>query len=384
MTPLALLDFTAGAAMLGLTVLTAAVGFSSMRLRASRYLAAFYACVTVESVASLAIRGWREWLSIDAVRWLHTVNVPSAYLIGPLLYAYAAALTSTSAPVDLRRRLWHALPFCVVLVFTIGNALVAFDTSPVGMLMFKIVYHAWVLQGVPYLGMAAWHTYTARSLLEQVSADEATLQLAWLRRLVALIGVDWALAALQRFGCGVGSPEWLWLDTVLDWLIAIALYFLAWFGLRQRLLIPSGLSVVPASSGDATASRYARSGLDATQCTEVAADLTRLMTSERLYVDNQFDLQALSERSGWPPNYISQALNQGLQRNFFEFVNGFRVAAAEACLADPDDRRTVLEMALACGFGSKSTFNTVFKRMTGLTPSEFRRVRAPATDEAVA
>jgi AraC-like DNA-binding protein len=74
---------------------------------------------------------------------------------------------------------------------------------------------------------------------------------------------------------------------------------------------------------------------------------------------------------GWPPNYISQALNQGLGQNFFEFVNGFRVAAAECCLADPPDKRTILEVALACGFGSKSTFNAVFKRMTDRTPSQY-------------
>ena len=105
-----------------------------------------------------------------------------------------------------------------------------------------------------------------------------------------------------------------------------------------------------------------------------------MLTNERLYADGSFDLQALSRRSGWPPNYVSQALNQGLGRNFFEFVNGFRVAAAETCLADPADTRTILEIALACGFGSKSTFNTVFKRINGSTPGEFRRARTtPAT-----
>nr|WP_233171659.1 AraC family transcriptional regulator [Dyella sp. ASV21] len=97
------------------------------------------------------------------------------------------------------------------------------------------------------------------------------------------------------------------------------------------------------------------------------------MAGEHLYVDSQFDLAALSRRSGWSPNYVSQALNQGRGQNFFEFVNGYRVAAAERYLADPAERRTILEVALACGFGSKSTFNAVFKRITGQTPSGYRR-----------
>jgi AraC-like DNA-binding protein len=153
----------------------------------------------------------------------------------------------------------------------------------------------------------------------------------------------------------------------LDALFVGSLYLLAWFGLRER-----GARRIEAEAPSASPS-YARSGLAADQCATVAAELSRLMVDEALYADSAFDLAALSRRSGWPPNYVSQALNQGLGRNFFEFVNGFRVAAAERHLADPDDARTILEIALACGFGSKSTFNAVFKRMTGRTPREFRR-----------
>lgn len=98
-----------------------------------------------------------------------------------------------------------------------------------------------------------------------------------------------------------------------------------------------------------------------------------------MYADPDFDLLRLSQRSGWPPNHVSQALNQGLGQNFFEFVNTFRIASATASLADGGDGRSVLEIALASGFGSKSTFNAVFKRMTGHTPREYRRL--PATDK---
>ncbi len=97
-----------------------------------------------------------------------------------------------------------------------------------------------------------------------------------------------------------------------------------------------------------------------------------------MYADPDFNLLRLSQCSGWPPNHVSQALNQGLGQNFFEFVNTFRIASATASLADGSDGRSVLEIALASGFGSKSTFNTVFKRMTGRTPREYRRL--PTTD----
>ena len=372
MTPLALLDFGTGAVTLSLTVLTAALSFSSPRTRASRYLTAFFACMSVETVASLTVQGGREWLSVEAIRWLHTVNVPSAYLLGPLLYGYTVALTS-GAGIRIR----HALPFFAVLLLAVANALTRLDSSPTGQMIYLVTFHAWVLQGVPYLCAAAWRTYHARAWLEHLSADEAALQAAWLRRLVTVIGCIWVLGAVERLPIGRPAPQWGPIDTLICALVTTAMVFLAWFALRQRVLVPPQLSAQPQLEGEDASAPYARSGLEPAQCVQIAAELGRLMTTEELYVDNQFDLQALSERSGWSPNYISQALNQGLKKNFFEFVNGFRVAAARNALADPDEDRTILEIALACGFGSKSTFNTVFKRLTGLTPSEFRRTGTP-------
>jgi len=375
-TTLDLLDFAAEAATFGIAALTAVFG-AGLRTRASPYLTAFFVCLAIEYAVSVVLTGWRHELSDAAVHWLRAINVPSAYLLGPLLYAYAFALTSPSPP-DLRNARWHLLPFAAALVFSLGNALFAFDATPFGRRLFQLSYHAWVLQGAVYFCFAVLRTYRARPALEQVSADEAALHLAWLRRLIVVIAVIWFLATFDRIQRATGSYEYDWLGTVLSCLIAIALYFLAWFGLRQRILIPAELAEPMPSDGDDAAARYERSGLDQTQCRQIAAELTRLMTSERLYIDGAFDLQALSRRSGWPPNYVSQALNQGIGRNFFEFVNGFRVAAAETCLTDPGDTRTILDIALACGFGSKSTFNTVFKRMNGSTPSEFRRVHAAA------
>lgn len=378
MTPPDLLTFAAGAAMFGLTSLTAALG-CGLRTRAAWFLTAFFACFALVSLLGSILFGGQAWLSAGAVRWLRVIEVPAVYLLGPLLYGYVVALTSQARALEHRRVLPHLLPCALAFVVSLANAFTAFDTSPAGHRVFLLTFHAWVLQGIPYLALAAWRSYRARPLLEQVSADEAALHLAWLRWLVAAIAACWVFTTIDRLPHAVEAPMSNWLAAVLGWLTTLILYLLAWFGLRQRILIPSGLVESRVCEPDATAARYERSGLDPAQCADVAAELTRLMEAERLHTDPDFDLRQLSERSGWPPNHISQALNQGLGRNFFEFVNGFRIAAASQCLSDADDRRAVLEIALACGFGSKSTFNTVFKRMTGRTPREFRREReAPA------
>jgi AraC-like DNA-binding protein len=380
MSPLTLTNLTTGAVTLGATALTAALGFR-LRTNSARLLGAFFACLSLEYLCGTLLLGWREWLSIEMVRWIRVIEVPGAYLLGPLLHAYTKALKSPS-PSPALHDVRHAVPALAAFVFSFGNATFNWDASPLGQQLFLVSMHAWVPQGIPYLILAAWGVTRARKTLEQVVADESALHLAWLRWLIALIGMCWMLSAADRF-LGVGDfVAWQWFDAAFGGLTMIALYLLAWFGLHQRILVATGLVESTATAGEAPGPRYERSGLDATQCAHVAADLNRIMTSERLYTDSGFDLLALSQRSGWSMNYISQALNQGLNRNFFEFVNAYRVADAERCLKDPDDRRSILEIALACGFGSKSTFNAVFKRISGMTPGECRR--RPASSVRVA
>jgi AraC-like DNA-binding protein len=70
---------------------------------------------------------------------------------------------------------------------------------------------------------------------------------------------------------------------------------------------------------------------------------------------------------------LSQALNHSLRRHFFDFINQARIEHAQALIADDLDRRkTLLDIAYASGFNSKSSFNTAFKKHAGQTPSAYR------------
>ncbi|WP_199098178.1 AraC family transcriptional regulator [Dyella sp. ASV21] len=374
MTTETVLDVAFSAAMLGLGALAALLVPVASRHRASRFLAGYFVCVAIDSLVGLVMNGWRPQLSAGAVRWLHAVNVPLAYLYGVLLYGYVLAVTSPPQRVRPRRMRAHLYLYGMVLTFSLANALFALDDTRAGAFAFLISYHGWVVVGLVYLALLVQRIYRARPLLEQSQADEAALTLGWLRGLAALLAVSWIVTAVGRWANVTGEPAWPWLGTLLDSMTMAALFALAWSGAHQRVLVPGEPAVAaPPSEVSVGMPAYAHSALDANQCMAMAAELDRLMAGEHLYVDSQFDLAALSRRSGWSPNYVSQALNQGRGQNFFEFVNGYRVAAAERYLADPAERRTILEVALACGFGSKSTFNAVFKRITGQTPSGYRR-----------
>ncbi|WP_312236358.1 AraC family transcriptional regulator [Stenotrophomonas sp.] len=386
MTPLTTLEFAAQSITVGITALTTALALRNGS-RTGRLLAAFFGTLGLSMFASAVLTGWHAWLPSPAVRWLQVINVAPVYLTGPLLYAY----TSSLLPGGIGRRrggvAWHFVPAVLVGLFMLTLAIwPGVAASGLGGLMLQVIVHAWVAITVPYLAFSAWQLRDAPRWLEEVSADEASLRISWLRHLVTVIAVLWLVVGLERISVALSSSTWHWPGAVLSVVMIVVTYLLAWSGLRLGVLIPAGMldhQDLPAPSAEAAdpAARYLRSGLSEPERAQIAADLGALMREHRLHLDNELDLARLSERSGWSPNYISQALNQQLGQNFFEFVNGFRIADAKRCLADPGDPRSVLDIALACGFGSKSTFNTVFKRLTGLTPTAFRR-RAMTSDPA--
>jgi len=103
----------------------------------------------------------------------------------------------------------------------------------------------------------------------------------------------------------------------------------------------------------------------------------RLMQNEKPYLDAELTLDQLAAKMNIKPRALSQAINDGLQQNFFDFINRYRIQEAASLLTNPKDEKiTVLEVLYQVGFNSKSSFNTLFKKHTGLTPTEFRKKQA--------
>lgn len=113
---------------------------------------------------------------------------------------------------------------------------------------------------------------------------------------------------------------------------------------------------------------------DATE-QRLAATLQRVMAEDRAYLDEDLTVASLASKLAVPEYRLRRLINQRLgHRNFNAFVNGYRLDAAQAALADPARRALpVLSIALDAGFQSIGPFNRAFKAATGLTPTEFRR-----------
>ncbi|RYZ92920.1 MAG: helix-turn-helix domain-containing protein, partial [Moraxellaceae bacterium] len=96
--------------------------------------------------------------------------------------------------------------------------------------------------------------------------------------------------------------------------------------------------------------------------------------NQKLYLESNINLERFSERIGLRAREVSTVLNAHYQSNFFEFINGYRITEAKRILVEED--ATVLDVLYRCGFNSQSAFHRFFKRLTGVTPSEYRQQQA--------
>ena len=100
-----------------------------------------------------------------------------------------------------------------------------------------------------------------------------------------------------------------------------------------------------------------------------------LFMTEKPYLDPKFSLSDLSEKLSISTKHLSQVINQSFDQSFFDFINAYRIQEVQQILKESgNDKVTVLEAMYQAGFNSKSSFNTAFKKVTGQTPSEFRKM----------
>jgi AraC-like DNA-binding protein len=103
----------------------------------------------------------------------------------------------------------------------------------------------------------------------------------------------------------------------------------------------------------------------------IASRVDALMLEQHLYRDPDLTLERLARRAGIPARQISAALNRVYGRNISQIVNEYRVGDAKLRLATTHEPVTAI--MLESGFGTKSNFNREFLRVTGMTPSSYRR-----------
>lgn len=214
-----------------------------------------------------------------------------------------------------------------------------------------------------YVAAALVRVHRYRRELRQRRSDADRHSLRWIDVLALCQIVIWGVAIVQAV---------IWLPVInymlLFGLVAGWVCVVGWFSLNQPpVAVEPDPPPAPADSRMDAAPDDGRS--DA-----VEARLAELMDGAApLYLEPALTIGQVARRSGYPEYLVSAVINRRSGGTFWDYVNRLRVEAARTCLADVGDTRTILDIAYACGFTSKSTFNAAFKRQLGETPSAYRK-----------
>lgn len=342
-------------------VVASVILFSQRNREANRFLAGLIILLTLKLVPYII--GYAGFY--DAYPWLDLAPFDLPLGIGPLAFLYYHRLLKNALPAK-----WalHLAPLLLQVI--IGTALFLQPMS------FKNDYELGAaslvnrIEGVLIIAsIAIYLSMTLRVLRDYQSGMANTYSDFYTSSIRFLKASYWLIAVMMTLFCGaifIGrflSPISYLQMFPLYLLLTAAVYALGLGAWRfAHVDLPSPL---PAASEQAQDWSLVAG--------EIAAQFERL----ELWRDPLLSLPAAAQSLGISEAKLSKVINSGLGKSFSEWVNGYRIDEVVARLQDPSETADVLEIAFACGFNSKASFNRWFKQLTGATPTEVRSTSKP-------
>lgn len=109
-----------------------------------------------------------------------------------------------------------------------------------------------------------------------------------------------------------------------------------------------------------------------------------LIINKKYFLDPELTLDKIADELNLSKSHLSRLINKELQTSFPDYINGLRIKEAQYYLKHPDfSNYTLVAIGLEAGFASKTTFNNTFKKVTGMTPSEFRNSQHTTIEPAI-
>jgi AraC-like DNA-binding protein len=305
---------------------------------------------------------------------------PTPLLFGPLIYLYAVMASDRSRRYTRRDSL-HFGPAALAVVAALPIYLMS---GPEKLAFFHNAMRTgdvpWTVTVFTPLKLVSGVTYTVITLLflrrhrARIKDNYSSLEhvnLQWLVRLAVGAAVVWVVAVvvnLMQLSEGPASQrgeDFITLGT------ALMIYGIGYMALRQPEIVRFDTNEYPIVAAEP---RYERSGLSDREAAALKSALLSAMDQERPWKNSELTLADLARRLSTTPHKLSEVLNSQLEQTFYDFVNGYRVRYVQHRIGGDDAKNLkILSLALDAGFASKSTFNDVFKKHTGRTPSDYRR-----------
>ncbi len=358
---------------------TALIGFFFVIIinfykKANKYAKMFIAGFV--GIHSLLILEFVLYMTNYQYQFPHTyrISAAGALLFAPLLYFYFKSVTQ-----DYKFKivhLLHLLPTIILLVFL--RPLYSLSALDKLKMMFEASGDAETYDLVIFISkvisLSVYTIFIGRLLLNQnkenSSKSVAQHRVKWEKNIYKIhisYVVSYFLYGISLFGV-LGNISSFVYHLQIGAMSAIVLYIAYMSYVQPSIFKNEFISLNKRLFSE----KYKKSGLTNALSLELKENLIKLLIDEKLYKENDINLDILAQRLNTTRHNASQIINEHFQMNFFELINKFRIKEAIKILQeDVHGSLNVIDIAYEVGYNNKVTFNKSFKKETSLTPSEF-------------
>ncbi len=304
-------------------------------------------------------------------------------LHGPFLYLYISALIDEKYRFN-RKSLLHFTPFILFNVFVLVSPLFPEFAGRIRLdhvesvhgapLLFNFFLILTALSGPVYFLLSVrLFKILDINIFNNFSTTE-NINLDWLRKLVYSFGVIWTvLIVVATIHHVFHLFSWAFCTDGLFLSLSVFIILIGYFGLKQKEIFTQypdhKIEYVTEPK-----TKYASVLLNEADAELYVSKIKHFMETEKSYMDADLTLPDLATKLEIPSHHLSRVINENFGLNFFDFINQYRIEEVKAKMARPEfDNLSLLGIAFESGFNTKSAFNRVFKKMTGSTPSEYKK-----------
>ncbi len=340
------------------------------------------------TISDRVLSGWLSLLSIEFLTCALDFKIfgfsllsSSFLLFNPALYIYIRSLVQKNFRLKWMFLL-HLIPFLLFEItayitktpFTFQNFF-ANDSS----LLHRIGFAAaTIVSWLVYMPLSVYVLHIYKSKLEDEKSNiEKGQSLNWLL-FVSFFYILYSIIAgvlgVVFVFLGVGANAL----SLYNYAVLLALiYIISFYGLYQKQI-----EIQADIGGEQVNQAYKNSILSNDTKKRIRASIIHYFEKEKAYLNPDLNMDLLSEAIGYPKYQITEVLNVEIGKNFFQFVNTYRIEAVKKMLLEPQLKFSIEAIGYECGFNSKSSFYTVFKATTGQTPVNFRKTELNHPKEA--
>lgn len=328
-------------------------------------------------LCSIDVSGIILGQSLTNNKELYEIIKSTSFLIFPFFYFYVLSICYIDFKLKIKF-LCHLIPFISYnLIILIAYLFTQNDLMQLKLNNLLLFFNTYILkfQALIYLITIVHELKIYKKIfLENYTYGNIGIY-KWLSRIVMVFLVTLPLSTIKDLSYFSYHQKIFSLSVII--LTSVALLMLCWFILKA-LYSPDFFRGV---YYDMNTFRRNKNGENKAIELELSSDSLALMEQLRKHMINKqpflepkLTLQELALQMGIPARKLSLLINQYSRQHFFDFVNMYRVEKAIEIIEKSEKKEyTIQQIYFEVGFNTKSSFNTAFKKHTGLTPSEFKK-----------